>query len=314
MKKIIRNSSILSKICFLLISVALFSCKQNGNAEEVKETIIRGNATIVVDETLQPIMEDQIAVFENQYPAKIKQINLSENEVVRKLTTQEHAIALMGRELTKEESAVFRNKKIKARTTIIGVDAIALITNNNSKDTLVDLDEIIKLMQNKPSKILGLVFENSNSSTVSFMKRLAGVNKIPTANIYSLVNVEEVFDYVSKNPNKIGVVGLNKIVQPTPAIKTWMTNIKVMAVRNVKTDTSNNRYFKPSQDNLGAELYPLSRKIYMLNYQGGSGLGMGFASFVAGEIGQRIILKSGLLPIAIPSRAVQLRKGIINNQ
>ncbi len=34
-----------------------------------------------------------------------------------------------------------------------------------------------------------------------------------------------------------------------------------------------------------------------VNCQGFSGLGMGFASFVAGDIGQRIILKSGLLPI-----------------
>jgi phosphate transport system substrate-binding protein len=30
-------------------------------------------------------------------------------------------------------------------------------------------------------------------------------------------------------------------------------------------------------------------------------LGMGFASFVAGDIGQRIILKSGLLPIRTPA-------------
>jgi phosphate transport system substrate-binding protein len=48
----------------------------------------------------------------------------------------------------------------------------------------------------------------------------------------------------------------------------------------------------------------------MLNYQGKEGLGMGFASYIAGEIGQRIILKSGLLPVRIPSRIIQLRKEI----
>ena len=300
------------KITSLLLFV--LSCKNKDGADQVKETIIRGNATVIVDETLQPFMEDQIAVFENQYPVKIKQINLTENEVVQKLVKQEHAIALMGRELTIEESAVFRNKKIKPRTTVVAVDAIAFITSNKSKDTLVDLQEIVNLMQSKSSKISGLVFENSNSSTVSYMNRLAGISKMPTNNIYSLVNANEVFDYVSKNPNKIGVVGLNLIVQPTPAIKAMLTNIKVLAVRNVKTAANHTDYFKPSQDNLGAELYPLSRKVYMLNYQGGSGLGMGFASFIAGEIGQRIILKSGLLPITIPSRSVQTRKGILNKQ
>jgi hypothetical protein len=29
---------------------------------------------------------------------------------------------------------------------------------------------------------------------------------------------------------------------------------------------------------------------------------MGFASFVAGDVGQRIVLKSGLLPVRIPTR------------
>jgi phosphate transport system substrate-binding protein len=48
----------------------------------------------------------------------------------------------------------------------------------------------------------------------------------------------------------------------------------------------------------------------MINYQGFSGLGMGFASFIAGDIGQRIILKSGLMPIRLPSRNIIIRKGI----
>jgi phosphate transport system substrate-binding protein len=46
----------------------------------------------------------------------------------------------------------------------------------------------------------------------------------------------------------------------------------------------------------------LARDLYIINCQGFSGLGMGFASFVAGDVGQRIILKSGLLPVRIPTR------------
>jgi hypothetical protein len=50
----------------------------------------------------------------------------------------------------------------------------------------------------------------------------------------------------------------------------------------------------------------LARDLYIINCQGYSGLGMGFASFVAGDIGQRIILKSGLLPIRTPGRKLVL--------
>jgi phosphate transport system substrate-binding protein len=39
-----------------------------------------------------------------------------------------------------------------------------------------------------------------------------------------------------------------------------------------------------------------------------SGLGSGFVSFVAGEKGQRIILKSGLVPATMPIRIIQTKK------
>jgi phosphate transport system substrate-binding protein len=41
---------------------------------------------------------------------------------------------------------------------------------------------------------------------------------------------------------------------------------------------------------------------------------MGFASFVAGDIGQRIILKSGLLPIRIPTRNITIEKKARNTK
>jgi hypothetical protein len=38
---------------------------------------------------------------------------------------------------------------------------------------------------------------------------------------------------------------------------------------------------------------------------------MGFASFVAGDIGQRIILKAGLLPVRMPPRRLYLKTSLI---
>ena len=73
---------------------------------------------------------------------------------------------------------------------------------------------------------------------------------------------------------------------------------------------SSDLYYKPNQANLGKGLYPLKRSIYVLNYQGFAGLGTGFASFVVGDIGQRIVLKSNLLPITIPERNINIRKEI----
>jgi phosphate transport system substrate-binding protein len=216
--------------------------------------------------------------------------------------------------LTAAEENHFKQKKITPKITHFASDAIVFVTNNKSQDTLIDLQEVINLLQEKESKIKGLVFENPNSSTVSYMNNLAGVKNGQKKNIYSLNSHKAVLEYVSNNPGAIGVIGLNLLVQPFKDTEQYMDNIAVMSVRNVKNQPNNTLYYKPNQLNLGEGLYPLKRPVYMLNYQGTSGLGMGFASFVAGDIGQRIILKSGLLPVRIPSRELNVRKEIINNK
>ena len=299
-------------VSFSVVLVMFFlACKnQEKNPEKMDETILQGATTILVDESVQPIAEDEVAVFESQYNAKIKLINKPESEVINDLINDKAKIAILSRKLNSEEEKIFINKKLSPKITEFAVDAITLIASKNAQDTLIDLQEVINLLQGKASKIKGLVFENPNSSTVNYMNNLAGVGKEAKKNVFSLKSNEEVLKYVAENDEMIGVVGLNLIVQPSTKIQNYLDKVQVLAVRNVKSKPNSNTYHKPSQSNIGAGLYPLERKLYMLNYQGKEGLGMGFASFVAGETGQRIILKSGLLPVRIPSRIIQLRKEI----
>ena len=112
--------------------------------------------------------------------------------------------------------------------------------------------------------------------------------------------------FVAKNEGMIGVVGVNWLFQPSPEMETIVDKVKVLSVKSLVSE----KYVIPSQENIAGGLYPLTRDIKMLNYQPFSGLGMGFASFVAGDIGQRIILKSGLVPVKIPSRNIKIRKEI----
>ncbi|MDR6966563.1 phosphate transport system substrate-binding protein [Flavobacterium arsenatis] len=308
--------SSLFKISVLIgiFSIVIYACKDKDNNEKLEETVLQGTATIYVDQTLQPIVEDQTAVFESQYNVKLNLVNQSESEVVNALLTDKTQIAVLSRKLTKEEENHFNQKKIIPKITHFASDAIVFITNKASQDTLIDLQEVLNLLQEKESKIKALVFENPNSSIVSYMNNLAGVKNGQKKNIYSLNSHKEVLEYVSNNQGSIGVIGLNLLVQPFEDTKQYTDKIAVMSVRNVKSQPNNVLYYKPNQSNLGEGLYPLKRPIYMLNYQGTAGLGMGFASFVAGDIGQRIILKSGLLPVRIPSRELNIRKEIINNK
>ena len=53
----------------LLTLLFVFSCQQKNN--KVEDTIIEGKATFYVDESILPIVEDEVAVFETEYNAKL---------------------------------------------------------------------------------------------------------------------------------------------------------------------------------------------------------------------------------------------------
>jgi phosphate transport system substrate-binding protein len=66
-------------------------------------------------------------------------------------------------------------------------------------------------------------------------------------------------------------------------------------------------YFQPYQAYILQRTYPLVREVYIINRESRSGLGTGFASFVAGNKGQSIINLSGLLPATRPVRIMEFK-------
>ena len=300
MRKIIFAGLIFASFLFV------FSCDKTAGSKD-KETILKGRATILVDETLLPVIEDQVAVFESQYNASITLIGKSESEIVQLLSKNKQQLAVLSRELTKNEAEIFEIKKIKPRISPLATDAIAFICHKNNKDTLIDLENVITFVQGKnQNDFKGLVFDNPNSSTVRYFKELAKVNALPKDKVFSFDTNNEVIQFVAKNEGMIGVVGVNWLSQPKPEMQDVVDKVKVLSVKSSK----GGKYIFPSQENIVTGAYPLTREIKMLNYQSISGLGIGFASFVAGDIGQRIILKSGLAPVRIPGRNIIIRKEI----
>lgn len=286
-----------------------FSCNKTANTNQ--ETILKGNATLLVDATLMPVMEDQVQIFESRYEATLKMKIQSETEVIQSLIKDTSSIAVLSRKLNADELKIFANRKIIPKITPFAIDAVALITNKNSNDTLIDINAVIDFMNGASSpKIKGLVFDNPNSSTVRYMNKLAGVTSIPQKGVFSFGTNNEVIKFVSNNEGMIGVIGLNWLTQPRTDMQQFIDKITVLSVKG----TQQKEYFAPSQNTIGEGNYALTRELFIVNCQGFSGLGMGFASFVAGDIGQRIILKSGLLPYRVPPRKLSIRKQISNDK
>lgn len=287
---------------FLIVIVA---CNQTNKQVNDNETILKGKTKVLVDETFKPVIEDQIMIFESKYDAKISLLAKSETEVILALVKDTANIAVLSRNLSPQELKIFENKKITPRITKIATDAIAFIANQKNNDTIIALQDVVAFMQGKPNQnIKGLVFDNPNSSSVRYMNELAGLKTIPKTGIYSFKTNEEVIKFVASNEGMIGIVGVNWLMQPALNRVETVKSVQVLSVKGIgKKDC-----FSPTQNNIAEGKYPLARDLYIVNCQGYSGLGMGFASFVAGDIGQRIILKSGLLPVKMPGRNIIIRK------
>ena len=285
-------------VAFVILTIC--GCKK---ANENNETIIKGTTTIVVDESILPIVEDQVAVFESKYNAKITLVPQSESECINSLTSGKVSIVILARKLSKSEVKVFSQKRIQPRETAFATDGIALITNKNTTDSLIALSSVIDFLKQKPSTIKGLVFDNPNSSTVNYLKNLAELTELPTKNIFSFNTNNQVIKYVAENNGMVGVIGINWVMQPNAEVKTLISKISILKIK----DINKQNYFYPTQDNIAGLDYPLARDLYIINCQGGEGLGMGFASFLAGQIGQRIVLKSGLVPKTMPGRNIRVQ-------
>ena len=286
---------------FAVIVLVIFACKKSENSSE-DESYVKGKAEIYVDESLLPIVEDQELVFESKYPkANIKLIPNADSDIVNLLLQRKIDIAVLSHELTKSQEDKLKAIDIIGKNTPFCTDAIALVVNQKSSKTAITVSEVFEILKGQKTEVQ-FVFDNENSSTLSYLMEKANVKSL-SKNVTALKSNLEVIKFVSENNNSIGFVGVNWLLNPSIELESTIKEVKVLAVGE-----SIQKAVKPSQSYIETKEYPFTRKIYLLNYQGRTGLGMGFASFVKSEVGQRIILKSGLVPVKIPTREIRIVK------
>ena len=90
-----------------------------------------------------------------------------------------------------------------------------------------------------------------------------------------------------------------------------LQKVKIVSVMDENNKKYPGQYFAPSQNSLALKQYPLTRDLYILNCTGNYWeLGMKIDNFMISDRGQRIILKSGLLPDDIPARRINIVRKI----
>ncbi|MDD4922337.1 MAG: phosphate ABC transporter substrate-binding protein, partial [Bacteroidales bacterium] len=128
-----------------------------------------------------------------------------------------------------------------------------------------------------------------------------------SGNVKAMNSNLDVIDFVSKTPNAIGVIGVNWVSNRKDTTNlSFISQIRVMSVSPYDDARVDNSY-QPFAAYLALRKYPLVRDIYMITSDLAGGLPAGFLHFVAGDRGQRIILKCGLVPANRPMRLVSVK-------
>jgi len=302
-------------VATIIVFYALVSCQSK---TQYNDTPTSGSIKIAVDETFKPVIQSEIDVFEAIYnTASITASYDSEIEAFNNLLKDSVRLIVSSRQLSDQEKAFFESKKFFPKEIKIATDAIALIVNPENKDTMISVDMLKKILngsitdwkqinQKSKSGKIKLVFDNPNSGTIRFVLDSVCKGVKLSDNLTALSSNSAVVDFVSTTTNAIGIIGVSWVSdREDTTVLSFLSKVKVMALSREATPTYENSY-QPYQGYIATQQYPLTRSIYIINAEPRTGLASGFTSFIASERGQRIILKSGILPATQPIRLIQV--------
>ncbi|WP_231425475.1 PstS family phosphate ABC transporter substrate-binding protein [Pedobacter sp. Leaf250] len=293
---------------YIFIVLGLISCKGKEKQDEVKETRTSGTLRILVDESVSPIVTEQINIFGLDYPeAKFDVTIKPEEKIIPAFLNDSVRVIVMPRLLTKAEEKYYTQRGIRINSTRFAVDGIALITNKDNIDSTITVKEVIDILQGKASG-KKLVFDNAYSSTFQYLKQLANISQFPAQGVYSKNSSAEVIKLIAEDKTFIGILGVDWISDKNTKLAEYLSKIKTLAVKNLKGKVGDDKFYQPTQDNLINGVYPFLRNVNIIDCEGRDGLGTGFATWLRSQRGQLIVLKSGLGPHKLMPRQINLTK------
>lgn len=326
LKRYLYNKLFLT-LTILGIGVTFTSC--DTKKPESNSTV--GLTTVVCDESFENILSQEIDVFENTYrKASVMPYYVSENAAIDSLLKLKTRLIIVSNKLNPKQEQYLKDKQGSCLVQRIAVDAIALIVNKDNPIDSLSMSQLNELLSGKKmlwkefndnkGDSIRVVFDNAGSSIVKYMSDSILKGESYTKNIYAQKSNPGVFKAVENNKNAIGIIGVSWI---SSDMNSSMAEEESSNQELEKADTTNSKFndsikvlkiyrdgakkaYKPYQAYIYDGSYPLYRNIYAISTSQGGSVTHGFYAFLTGFIGQKIIMKTGILPSVIHPRMVNL--------
>jgi len=299
-----KKNLFLGGVVFLLI-LTFGSCKKK-SSDRWEDTLNKGIISIACDDNFENLMNAEINAFEaHNNLAIINPIYSNENEVIRLLVEDSVRFALTTRDLNAKEQKEVKEKNMVVQKYLMAFDGIALIINKANTDSLIGLPTLKKILtgeitewsQINPQSRLGtirVIFDGNRSGVLRYVVDSIAKGELLSSHMYAMNNSDELIEKVGELKNVIGIVGFN-VITDNVYQKNLQDKFRLMRVGREEKATPENTYL-PYAGDIKTEDYPLWRAVYVLLSDPKSGLSSGLSIFLAHDVGQMVILKSGLLP------------------
>ncbi|MGZ8557912.1 MAG: PstS family phosphate ABC transporter substrate-binding protein [Chitinophagaceae bacterium] len=276
----------------------LSSCQSFKEKEkEFRDTAERGKIYVSADETFKPIVDELVQVYEANKPGTQIVVQYKpEAECLKDMAVDSIRLIIATRGFSESEKKfIVDSFKVSPQKMRVARDAVAVIVNPQSEDSLFTMAELKEILTGTFRKDLIPVFDGVQAtSTVRYLVDSVLKNDSITPNAVAARTSEGVIDYVAKTPGTIGFIGVSWIGNNEDS--TQISFLKKVKMAHLESNDKPGVYILPLQINIYMRRYPMIRDLVYILKENYWGLGKGFADFMSGEIGQLVFRRAYLVP------------------
>jgi phosphate transport system substrate-binding protein len=203
-------------------------------------------------------------------------------------------ICQASRAMKRTELDKFKSRRIVPVATTVALDGIAIAVNANNPLKAITLDQIKAIYTGKvtnwrgvggPNRVIVALSRENSSGTFAFMQEFVLQNARFAPTVLMLPSTKAIQQELSGNPRAIGYGG--------EAYFTGRKGVKILPV-SLKAGS---KPVMPSDENIRAKTYPISRPLHYYTAGKPSGATAGFIKFCLGAKGQAIATKLGYVAL-----------------
>ncbi len=290
----------LAALLMMALSVLFAGCHEEQRTDLDNPT--KGTIHISVDESFEPVIDSEIKVFEALYPeAKIIAEYKPEAECFKDLLKDSTRMIIVTRGLTPDEEKFYKDKfSFLPSWSKVANDAVAVIVNKEAPDSIFMMGDIRGILDGTSGNKQLAVFDGLSGTSIAryAVDSILKGKPLDPKKVFAEKSSDDVINYVAKNKNVLGFVGVSWIGNPEDTTQlSFLNNVRIASIECMKCEERT--FVKPYQANIMTKRYPMVRGLYYILKENYNGLGSGFANFMTYEKGQLIFRRAYLGPAKI---------------